>query len=315
MRMRRNAVLRKRMPSMRLRRGAVVCLCLSLCLLLGSCSFSLEGTLKKLKAYINGDEIYVPPEDFVESRENDLYAYDVYDTYVVLTKYLGESTTVNVPKELDGRPVTTIGELAFYYGTAVEIVVLPNTVTTLEENAFYYCRALKKITLPESLVTVGDKCFSWCTSLPAIKLPKSVKEIPAYCFNECASLTVVSMPAGLTSVGTRAFSGCTSLTELSFGDSLTSLGNLAFRDCTALNTVRLPGACEVGAELFNGCGDSLRVTVARNSDCWNALVGQGMKVTESGNSLRLPKEGEAAEPSGTEEAPDETSEETNTDTE
>lgn len=298
------------MPSVRLRRGAIMCLCLSLCLLLGSCSFSLEGTMKRLKAYINGDEIYTPPEDFVESRENDLYAYDVYETYVVLTKYLGENTTVSVPKELDGLPVTTIGELAFYYGKAVEIVVLPNTVTTLEENAFYYCRALKKITLPDSLTTIGDKCFSWCTSLPAIKLPKSVKAIPAYCFNECTSLAVVSMPSGLTSVGTRAFSGCASLTELSFGDSLASLGNLAFRDCAALTSVRLPGTCEVGTELFTGCGEALRVMTAKNSGCWNALAEQGMKEAESGISLRLPREGELDAP-----PENETSEETNTDTE
>ena len=299
--------MKKRIPSVCFRRLTVIFLCLSLCLFLGSCSFSLEDTMVRLKAYINGTEIYQPPEDFIESRENDLYGYDLYETYVVLTRYKGEATIVSVPKELDGRPVTTIGELAFYYGTAVESVTLPNTVTTLEENAFYYCRALKKITLPDSVTSIGDKCFSWCSSLTGIKLPKSVKAIPDYCFNECASLEVVSMPAGLTTVGVRAFSGCASLTELSFGEAVTSVGSLAFRDCGSLTSLRLPGACSVGTELFNGCGDGLRVMTEKGSACWNSLLEQGLRVAESGISLRLPKEGEApVEPSEPSEASEET---------
>lgn len=290
-----------------LRFGAILLLCLSLCLSLCSCSFSLEETMIKLKAYINGTEVSEPPEDFVESRENDLYTYDVYETYVVLTGYLGESANVRVPGELDGLPVTTIGELAFYYGTPVENVVLPDSVTTLEENAFYYCRALKSVALPESVTSIGDKCFSWCTALPAIRLPKGVTSIPEYCFNECTSLTMVVLPAGLTSVGTRAFSGCTSLAGLSFGDSLASVGSLAFRDCTSLESLRLPGTCKVGNELFGGCGEALRVTTEKNSACWNALAEQGMRAADGGNSLRLPTEGEEPEESAEETGSGDTS--------
>lgn len=272
-------------------------LCLSLCLLLGSCSFSLEDTMVRLKAYVNGTEVYTPPEDFVESRENDLYTYDVYETYVVITGYLGEAVNVVVPKKLDGLPVTTIGELAFYYGTAVESVILPETVTTLEENAFYYCRALKRVTMTDSVTSIGEKCFSWCSSLLAVKLPKLVTAIPDYCFNECAALEVVMLPAGLTSVGTRAFSGCVSLSELSFGANVASVGSLAFRNCTSLTSLRLPGTCKVGSELFDGCEVSLRVMTEKNSVCWNALLEQGMRVTDSGISLRPPMEGEEPEES------------------
>lgn len=308
--------MKKRIPSVRFRRLTVVFLCLSLCLLLGSCSFSLEDTMVRLKAYINGTEVSEPPEDFVESRENDLYTYDVYETYVVITGYLGENVNVIVPKKLDGLPVTTIGELAFYYGTAVESVILPDTVTTLEENAFYYCRALKRVAMTDSITSIGEKCFSWCSSLLAVKLPKSVTVIPDYCFNECASLEVVVLPAGLTSVGARAFSGCESLSELSFGDNLTFVGSFAFRDCTSLAFLRLPGTCEVGTELFGGCEVSLRVMTEKNSACWNALLEQGMRVSDSGMSLRPPMEGEEPEESSGSESFDDAEEsESNTNVE
>ena len=306
--------MRRCMKDLRL---CAVLLCLSLCLLLGSCSFSLEDAMVRLKAYINGTEVYTPPEDFVESRENDLFTYDVYETYVVLTGYLGEGKSVTVPGKLDGLPVTTIGELAFYYGTAVENVILPDSVTTLEENAFYYCRALKSIAMTDSITSIGEKCFSWCSSLYAVRLPKTMTAIPAYCFNECTSLEMVVMPEGIASVGTRAFSGCSSLPGLSFGEGMTSLGNLAFRGCTSLTTVRLPGACEVGEDPFEGCGEALAVSTAKNSACWTALTEQGMRPTEDGTALRLPTQEELdaenqEEPS---DSSDTSEEETNTDTE
>lgn len=302
--------LRKCIPSSRLRRGIAALLCAACCLTLSSCSFSLEDAMQRLKAYVNGDEIETPPEDFVESRENDLYSYDVYREYVVLTGYKGESVNVAVPRELDGLPVTKIGELAFYYGVPVQSVFLPNTVTELEENAFYYCRAMTRVTLSNALTTIGDKCFSWCSSLQTVTIPKSVKVIPDYCFNECTSLEIVSLPAELTSVGTRAFSGCASLTELSFRDGVSSVGSLAFRDCASLSSLRLPGNCEVGSDLFTGCGETLTVTTARNSACWRALTAQGLRATEDGSALRLPAEGEASGEDG-EPAEEETSEETN----
>lgn len=275
--------------------------------------------MKRLKAYVNGEEISEPPEDFVESRENDLYTYDVYKTYTVLTGYKGESVDVTVPRELDGLPVTRIGELAFYYGAPVESVTLPNTVTALEDNAFYYCRALKRITLPDSITVIGEKCFSWCSSLTSLTLPRKVTVIPDYCFNECTALERVGIPAGVTKVGTRAFSGCKALSGVSFGETLTELGSLAFRGCTVLYMVRLPGNCKVGTTPFEQCGEALTVNTARNSACWDALVEQGMRITRDGISLRLPtqeeldaeKQEETTDPS---DASD-TSGETNSDTE
>ena len=305
--------MRKRMSHGHFRRGAaVLCLSLSLCLLLGSCSFSLEDAMQRLKAYVNGEEIPTPPEGFVEARENDLYTYDVYETYVVITGYKGEDVDVTVPWKLDELPVRKIGELAFYYGVPVESVSLPNTVTELEENAFYYCRSLKKITLPGSITSIGDKCFSWCSSLTTVTLPRSVTVIPEYCFNECTALKTVVLPEGITSVGTRAFSGCKSLTAMSFGESLASIGSFAFRGCTSLDLVHLPGSCEtVGTDPFGGCGENLMVGTGKFSPCWEALAAQGMRPTEGGNYLRLPTQAELdAEANGDTSDPFDTSDDT-----
>lgn len=296
-----------RLRNVRLRRGAVVLLCLALCVPLCSCSFSLEKAMVELKAYVNGTEVEEPPEGFVESRENGTFSYDVYKDHVVLTGYLGEGTSVRVPGTIDDLPVTKIGELAFYYGTAVEAVVLPNTVTELAENAFYYCRALTRVVLPSSVTTIGEKCFSWCESLPAVTLPESVTAIPDYCFNECKSLTDVTLPKGLTSVGTRAFSGCAALESLSFGDGVASVGALAFRDCTALATLRLPGACTLGDNAFQGCPEEFTVITERASVCWRFCIRQEVNVTADDGSLPLPGD-DPSEDGETSEASEESNE-------
>ena len=264
------------------RRLALLSLLLVFCLALSSCSFSLESALKELKAYINGEEIAKPPADFVESRENDEYAYDVYKSYVVITAYLGEDVEVKIPKKIDGTPVKVIAGLAFYESVAVESVKVPQGVTTLEDNAFYYCTALKSVDLPESLETIGDKAFSWCSSLESIYLPDSITVIPAYCFNECTSLKSVVFSNELTKVGARAFSGCTSLEKLAFGDKLDFLGNYAFRGCTALTSVVLPGDCIPEEMAFADCGEALCVVTEQDSPCWIACTEREIPLSQSG---------------------------------
>lgn len=302
--------MKDRLRAKPLRRGMALTLCLSLCLLLGSCSFSLEDAMVRLKAYVNGTEIEEPPEGFVESRENESFSYDVYTDHVILTGYKGEKVSVSVPRTIDDLPVTTIGELAFYYGVAVESVILPNTVTTLADNAFYYCRSMRMVSLPDSITSIGDKCFSWCSSLESVVLPSKLTSIPDYCFNECTALTTVTLPDGLKTVGTRAFSGCAALEGLYFPDGVESVGGLVFRDCAALTALRLPGGCTVGENAFTGCPEELIVATARNSVCWKACKEQEVNVEPDTGTLPLPDTSEdvSGEESG-DASSDESSEE------
>ncbi len=289
---------------------AAFCLLLAFaCMTLSSCSFSfsLEDALTELKAYINGTEVSQPPAGFVESREGKTYTYDVYTDYVVITAYLGTDVHVKIPAKLDKLPVKKIASLAFYEGTAVESVVVPEGVTELEENAFYYCTKLKYVVLPDSLTTMGDKTFSWCAALEEITIPKNVTAIPAYCFNECTALRAVYLPKGITSVGARAFSGCAALEALQFGDEVASVGDYAFRDCPLLMNVRLPGICEPSEHTFAGCAEGFAVVTEAASVCWETCTSLGVILKEDdGTSVVLPDE-TSSETSG--ETSGETSEE------
>ncbi len=257
---------------------------------LSACSFSLESALQELKAYVNGTEVPKPPEGFVESRENKLFAYDVYREYVIITAYLGEDLEVVIPSKIDRLPVYAIAGLAFYESVPVESVTVSEGVEVLEENTFYYCTALKAVTLPESLHTIGDKAFSWCSALEEITLPDAVTAIPAYCFNQCTLLKTVHFTSGLTSVGARAFSGCESLTSLYFGDAMLALGDYAFRGCKALQTVRLSGDCVLSASALADRPDAMTVTTAMDSLCWETCKELGVVLVPDDGALPLPEE-------------------------
>ncbi len=274
------------------RKAAVFCLLLAvMSLALSSCSvsFSLEDALTELKAYINGTEVPRPPAGFVESKENEDFAYDVYTDHIVITAYLGTETEVEIPAKIDKLPVRKLAGLTFYESVAVESVVLPEGVTELEENTFYYCTALKRVSLPETLTVMGDKTFSWCASLEEITVPENVTAIPAYCFNECTALRTVNLPDGITSVGARAFSGCASLESIRLGDAVASVGSYAFRDCPLLTTVRMPGICEPGEQTFAGCAEGLAVVTESGSVCWEVCTSLGILLREDdGASAVLP---------------------------
>lgn len=266
-----------RIPTLLLNAALCALLCVSLC----SCSVSLESVLTRIKNYVNNEEASVIPEDFVESRDNGLYAYDAYRTYAVITGYLGEEVNVTVPAAIDGLPVKKIAGLAFYSGAKVEKVTLPTGLTELDENAFYYCTELKSVKIPDTVTKIGGKCFSWCTSLKSISLPSGLTVIPEFCFNQCASLEALLLPKGVTYVGARAFSGCVSLRYLDLGEELLSLGTYAFRGDAALEWVRIPGNCNLGENVFADCGAELVVVTEENSACALACQRQGIAVTDA----------------------------------
>lgn len=259
---------------------------------LSGCNFSLESALEELKAYVNGTEISQPPADFVESRENKEFAYDVYKKYVVITAYLGEDVDVTIPAIIDRLPVRSIAGLAFYESVPVESVTVSEGIQMLEENAFYYCTALKSVTLPKSLNAIGDKAFSWCSSLETITLPEGITTIPPYCFNQCTSLTKVFYSQSLVAVGARAFSGCESLEKLYFGDEMVSLGDYAFRGCTRLATLRLGGDCVFTENAMTDHPDILTVFTAMESPCWTACHELGIMLMHDDGTVVLPEEPE-----------------------
>jgi len=118
--------------------------------------------------------------------------YDIADGQVAITCYdeFAKGKLV-IPDEIEGLPVTSIKELAFFD-----------------------CGSLRSIIIPEGVTSIGDSAFSCCTMLNSITIPDSVTSIEDRAFCDCSSLTSITIPEGVTSIGDGAFSGCYSLESI-----------------------------------------------------------------------------------------------------
>ena len=241
----------------------ILLLALMLCASLCSC----ESMLKKVKSYVTGNEESEMPSDYVASLSNEEYQYDMYETYIILTKYVGKESEVVIPSEIDGKPVTHIGSLCFFdTETVVSSVTIPSSITAIDESAFYYSDHLESIVIPDTVESIGTRAFAWCNALETVTFGNKITSIPDYCFNHCIKLKEVNFTLNITSVGIRAYSYCDSLTDVTVLESITKLGERAFSDCKALEFVTVDNNdIELGESVFADCG-SLVVIAPENSN-------------------------------------------------
>ena len=61
------------------------------------------------------------------------------------------------------------------------------------------------------------------------------------------------LPAGVTAVEESAFEGG-AMTAVVIPEGCTSIGDYAFRDCAGLSRIRIPANCDLGTDVFAGCG-------------------------------------------------------------
>ena len=130
--------------------------------------------------------------------------------------------------------ITSIGESAFSYCSALTEITLPNSVTSIGESAFYECEKLTEIVLTDSVTSIGESAFSYCSTLTEIMLPNSVTSIGAYAFSDCSALTEIEISNSVTSIGTYAFFDCSALTEIEIPANVQTIGTEAFSGCTQL---------------------------------------------------------------------------------
>ena len=116
-----------------------------------------------------------------------------------------EIESIEIPSEIDGIPVTSIGDFVFgLYGSLTSITI-PDGVTSIGNGAFYHCTSLTNITIPDSVTYIGDSAFRECTGLTSVVIPDGVTSIGDLAFWGCERLTNITIPNSVTSIGIAAF--------------------------------------------------------------------------------------------------------------
>ncbi|MGN0614110.1 MAG: leucine-rich repeat protein [Porcipelethomonas sp.] len=162
----------------------------------------------------------------------------IYD-YAEITGCDESAVFVEIPDEIDGLPVTSIGTAAFWNCSELEYIEIPDSITSIGDAAFLGCSGLSSLVIPGTVNSIGCDAFEGCSALENIVLPNGITSIEPWTFAGCTSLSSIIIPEGVTSIGFDAFTGCSSLTEITLPDSVTSIEPYAFYYCSALESIRI----------------------------------------------------------------------------
>ena len=243
-----------------------------------------------------------------------------------IKKYNGNDAVVNIPSEINGTPVTTIGNAAFR-DSSVTSVTIPASVTEIGANAFAGCTNLTSVTYGgdwsnltiqsgnpavedaakdaaneqlfdfefilnnTAVVVISYKGTAADVTIPSRYKGKPVTVIDPVAFYNNSAVTSVTIPDSVTAIPDSAFAYCSSLTNISIPNSVTFIGFSAFNSCTSLKSITLPSSLStIQSYAFYNCGNlkTIRIPVSVTSigNCAFDVCPSLMTVTYPGSKTQ-----------------------------
>ena len=144
---------------------------------------------------------------------------------------------IEIPSEILGIPVRSVGARAFVDCPFLEEVHIADGVEILEPNAFSSCMHLTKVFMGDSVSVVGRNAFFECKYLYCVELSPSIREIDNRAFFGCTGLRDIYLPDSIERIGDQAFYGCTKLKSIHIPLALKQLPRSAFENCRALDHI------------------------------------------------------------------------------
>lgn len=243
-----------------------------------------------------------------------------------IKKYNGNDAVVNIPSEINGTPVTTIGNAAFR-DSSVTSVTIPASVTEIGSNAFADCTNLTSVTYGgdwsnltiqsgnpavedaakdaaneqlfdfefilnnTAVVVISYKGTAADVTIPSRYKGKPVTVIDPVAFYNNSAVTSVTIPDSVTAIPDYAFGFCSQLTNISIPNSVTFIGFSAFNSCTSLKSITLPSSLStIQSYAFYNCGNlkTIRIPVSVTSigNCAFDVCPSLMTVTYPGSKTQ-----------------------------
>ena len=225
--------------------------------------------------------------------------FEIIDGHnIAITEYLGNSDSVDIPRQIRGLPVTDIGSWAFSFSN-LKTLNLPSSISIIWNNAFYSCKNLTGIDIPLSLTSIGERAFDECENLKGIDIPQSLLYIAEEAFSLCTSLECINVdfqnpryasisgvlfdknvhslitypsgrkaeaytvPPSLISIEDWSFSHSKYLVSVTILPSVKYIKNGAFAHCANLTSIEFPSSLvSIGYEAFEDCYNLKRVTLS-----------------------------------------------------
>lgn len=200
--------------------------------------------------------------------------YEIIDDHVIITNCKDSRSSVKIPDEIQGCPVTEIGHNAFADCKKLKRIIFSDNITSINKNAFRKCSNLTEISLPDSLINIESNAFYRCSGLTEIKIPDSVKNIDIYAFSRCENLKEFKLEKDNTEYtvldGALYTSDLKKLVKypeaaeaITLPETLTEIEEAALAGCKNLKEIIIPGNIKnIGEYAFAGCDNITEITIA-----------------------------------------------------
>lgn len=109
--------------------------------------------------------------------EDGQFQFRFQEGSIQIRRYIGDSTEVTVPKEIQGYPVTELAQI-FAGNNFIEKVTIEAQIESVN-NIFRDNEALKEVTLPASVTSIGYICFYNTPSLETLTVHEGCEVDPA----------------------------------------------------------------------------------------------------------------------------------------
>lgn len=217
----------------------------------------------------------IPYSDGLEYKLNsDGNSYTVTD----VGTFTG--TKLNIPNEYNGKPVTNIGEYAFYGCSELTSVTISNRIISVGKSAFYACYKITNIYITD--------LTSWC-KISGIKNLMMYGSENKKMYVNGILITDLSIPNGVTDIEEMAFYNCDGLISIEIPDSVTNIWNYAFANCIGIMSITIgKGVTNIEDWAFMNCYKLVEVinnselNIAKGEDSFGGVAYYALNVKKGG---------------------------------
>ena len=187
--------------------------------------------------------------DVFGKKENNQCMTPYVGKGIRITSYNGfGSEDVLIPKEIEGKPVISIGEKAFMNATFASID-LPDTILFILSSAFEGCSNLSHIDLPDTILFILSSAFEGCSNLSHIDLPENLRFIGDYCF-EKSGLTDIIFPDNLVEISRGCCRNCKELRKATIGNKTKKIESASFQGTAVFQIIIPENIEEISSRAF-----------------------------------------------------------------
>lgn len=166
-----------------------------------SCAIGVTGVMSALMA--EAMESVHENQQIQKKIYGDLEYFILEDGTIKITGCDESVTSVDIPAEIDGFPVTSIGENAFSECINLANVTISDTVSDIGRHAFYNTPWINAFT--GNMIIIGDNILYKCNGSGKLIVPDNVKGLSDNIFDDINNYTEITLSDNITSINLNKF--------------------------------------------------------------------------------------------------------------